>query len=236
MKSDMKLIQSTFFCLGIFFLTSGTWAQEASVVSVRTMQLGGDGMPELFVRVANEKEPVKLSWLTTQPTEPMQVLHDGNLKLLSQAPNAEGKMITQVAKSMVLPPSSKEVLLLAWNDGSEVKYVMIQDQFLNAKFNDWLVINASVSPVALKVGDDQKPIRVDAGKSLVFSPKIVEGKGVEVIAQTLRKGEMKTFLSSYWPAFAKQRTMIIFYDDGEKMRARRISDRFLVKKEETKEP
>lgn len=188
-------------------------------------------MPDLYVRLADAKELSKLTWLASQPTEPIQVIHDGSLKIYRQAADPEGKVALEIAATVKLPGSAGEVLLLVWESKGDAKYVAIKDQFLDAGFNDWMAINTSRHQVALLAGDGGKPVRVDAGASLIFRPEIKEGKGVKVLAQAVREGEVKTFLSSYWPAFEGQRTLIIFYDDGEKMRARRIGDRFLSKKE-----
>jgi len=211
-------------------MAGSSWAQE-STVSLRTLQLGGEEMPESLVRVPDAKEPVMLTWLTSQPNEPIKVIHNGKLQLFRQAQDPEGGTVLEIMATINIPKSAKEILLLGWSDNKESKYVAIEDQFLDAKFNEWLAINTSVNDVAILAGDDGKPVRVNPGKSVIFRPKIEEGKGVKVFAQTMRKGELKTFLSSYWPAFPGQRTLIIFYDDGDKMRARRIGDRFLVKKE-----
>jgi len=219
------------WCLLACLVGGSALAQDAKM-SLRTMQLGGDEMPETWVQVPDSKEPAKLPWLTTQPTEPIQIVHDGSLKLLRRSTNPEGKEVFEIINTIKLPSSAKEVLLLAWNSNGDAKYVAIEDSFLNAKFNDWLAINTSANTVAVLVGDKDKPVRVNPGKSVIFNPSIQEGKGVKMIAQADRKGEVRTFLSSYWPAFEKQRTIIIFYDDGERMRARRIGDRFLVKKKE----
>ena len=231
MKSNMVKMKRTFCCLLALLLAGGACAQDAPV-SLRLLQLSSDEMPESFVQVADAKEPVKLEWLSSQPTEPIKVMHDGQLKLYRQTQNPEGKTVLEIIKTISLPKSAKEVLLLGWVDGDDSKYVVIEDLFLNAKINDWLAINTSVNDVAILAGDDGKPVRVNPGKSVIFRPRIEENKGVKVFAQTMRKGELKTFLSSYWPAFPGQRTLIIFYDDGDRMRAKRIGDRFLPKKEE----
>lgn len=212
-------------------MAGGASAQDRKI-SLRTLQLGGDEMPESLVQVAGAKEPVMLTWLTSQPNEPIEVVHDGQLKLFRQAQDPEGKTVLEIMKTIRLPTSAKEILLLGWADGEGSKYVAIEDQFLKATFKDWLAINTSANRVAVLAGDDGKPVRVEPGQSVIFHPKIEENKGVKILAQTMRKGELKTFLSSYWPAFPKQRTVIIFYDDGDRMRAKRIGDRFLVKKEE----
>jgi len=223
-----------FWCLWIGLLAVPAGAQEQTV-SVRTLQLGDGEMPESWVRVVNEKQPVKLGWLTSQPTQPLQVIHDGSLKLFRYSVSAEGKVTVDNVTAVSLPGGAREVLLLAWANDGQARYVAIPDQFLKADFNDWIAINTSGNPVALRAGDKgSKLVRVEAGKSVIFKPDIVEGKGVEMVAMASRNGELKTFLSSYWPAFAGQRTMIVFYDDGEKMRARRIGDRFLRLEEEKK--
>ncbi len=215
------------FCL----FTVSSWAQDMAI-SLRTMQLGGNEMPGLYVKKADAREPALLTWCSTQPTNPIQVIHDGSLKLYKQTSDPKGKLGYEVASSVKLPGAEKEVLLLAWESDGKIKYVAIKDQFLNANFNDWLAINTSPNAVAILAGDNAKPVKIEAGKSLVFQPNIEKGKGVEILAQASRKGEVKTFLSTYWPAFEGQRTMIIFYDDGDKMRAKRIGDRFLKKEKE----
>lgn len=222
-------------CLLILLLAGGVWAQE-STISVRTLQLGDGDLPDSWVRVADEKEPVKLSWLNSQPTEPLQVVHDGPLKLFRYAAGADGRMVASDPRSIALPSGATEILLLAWADGGAGKYVAIQDHFLQASFNDWIAINTSSNPVALRVGGKDKPLRVEAGKSLIFKPDIEEGKGVEMVAMAPRDGELKTFLSTYWPAFPGQRTMIVFYGDAERMRAKRIGDRFVRKEERAVTP
>lgn len=227
MKSSMNFISKTYRFLA-FFALIGIASAQAEKVSLRTLQLGGNEMPESWVQVADAKEPVKVTWWTTQPTEPLSVLHEGSLKFYRYGQNAEGKPILEVSEIIKLPPSAKEVLLLGWTTKDGVtKYLAIEDQFLNAKFNDWLAINTSPNPVVFLAGEKNKPLSIGPGKSLIFSPNIQEGKGVKILAQSKRGDEkMKIFFSTYWPAFAKQRTMILFYDDGEKMRARRIGDRF----------
>ena len=231
MKYKTIMMARVFWCFLACLLTGMVAAQDATV-SVRTMQLGGDALPESWVMVKGEKEPVIVDWLTSQPSQPLNVIHDGQLRLLRYSTNAAGERTLEVAKLIKLPVGANEVLLLAWMSDGQERYVVIKDHFLKAKFNDWLVINTSSNPVALLAGEKAKPLRLDAGKSAVFQPNIQEGKGVKILAQAQRNEEVRTFLSSYWPAFPGQRTMIIFYDDGEKMRARRIGDRFLPKKKE----
>lgn len=217
--------------LGLGFLSL-----HAAELSLRTLQLGGGEMPEMWVMDAKEEKPAKVPWLTSQPTQPMRVIQDGALKLFRLTVNAQGKPVIDNIQAVALPTGAKEILLLGQVNDGKASYVAIEDRFLNAKFNDWIAINTSSIPVAVRCGDKtNKPVRVDPGKSLIFTPKIEENKGVEMVAMAPRDGELKTFLSSYWPAFPGQRTMIIFYHDGEKMRGRRIGDRF-VKLEEPKGP
>ena len=211
------------------FLMAGSALSQDTQISLRTLQLGGDEMPESWVRSAGEKSNlVTLAWLSSQPTTPVKVTHDGQLKIFRYVTNDKGEKVPGVADIIHLPAAAKEVLLLGWEKDDKAKYVAIKDQFLNAKFNNWLAINASENRTAILAGDKGEPVLVEPGKSVIFQPDIQEGKGVKIIAKTQRKGELKTFLSSYWPAFPGQRTLIIFYDDGDRMRAKRIGDRFIA--------
>lgn len=212
-------------------LLAGAAPAEETIVSTRLLQLGGGEMPDTWVRVAKEKEPVKLVWLTTQPTEPLRVAHDGQLKLFRYSKGENGTMAVDDVRVVPLPAAAKEILLLGWESDGKTKYVALGDHFLQAKFDDWIAINTSSHTVALRAGSQSDPVRVGPGKSVIFQPKIEQGKGVEMIAVTQENGKTKTFLSTYWPAFAGQRTMIVFFDDGERMRAKRIGDRFVRKEE-----
>lgn len=207
-----------------------TGAATAQTLSLRTLQLGGGEMPEAWVHGAEEDKPVKVEWLTSQPTQPVLVKHTGTLKFFKWSKNGEGKLEVSDIQSIAFPSGAKEILLLGQMIEGEAKYIALEDRFLNAKFNDWMAINTSIHPVAVRCGDkSSKPVKVNAGKSVLFKPDIEENKGVEMVAMAQRNGELKTFHSTYWPAFKGQRTVIIFYDDGEKMRARRIGDRFIKK-------
>lgn len=230
MKSNMITPKKLFRYLLAFLMTAELFAQDATI-SLRTLQLGEGEMPVAFVRVAGEKEPVMLSWLNTQPNEPINVIQAGELILFRQTQNPKGETVMEIMNTIQLPKSAKEILLLGLGGGKDTRYIAIEDKFLNAAFDDWLAINASVNDVAILAGDDGKPVRIDPGKSLIFRPNIEQGKGVKIIGQTMRNEKLKTFLSSYWPSFPGQRTLMIFYDDGDRMRAKRIGDRFLVKEE-----
>jgi hypothetical protein len=235
MKSDremtIKACRWLSAWMAVWLLPGIAWAQ-VSIISVRTLQLAAGELPDSWVMVADEKEPVKLAWLTSQPTEPLRVVLDkGKLKLFRYALGQDGKMAVDDVRVIPLPEAATEVLLLGWASDGKGKYVAIKDHFLQAKFDDWIAINTSPHPVAVRAGRKSDPVRVDPGKSVVFRPEIEEGKGVAMIAQAPYKGKLKTFLSTYWPAFAGQRTMIVFFDDGERMRAKRIGDRFVRKEE-----
>jgi len=224
-----KVFVSTLFCCW----AAGALAQN-SVLSLRTILLDGSKMPESYIRVVDEDgiSLEKVPWPDTQPSEPLRVMHDGTLKLLRSSKDPDGKEVLEVLREIKLPGSAEEVLLLGTSDSGEDHYVAIEDIFLKAKFNDWLAVNSGPQPVILMVGDKGKPIKVEAESSRIFRPQIEELTGVKIIAQAEYRGEMRTFLSTYWPAFSKQRTMVIFFRDGERMRGRRISDRFIRKPEE----
>jgi len=202
---------------------------EESVVSLRTLLLGGE-ISESWVRVAGagNSRLVKLPWPENQPSEPLKVIHDGSLKIFRSVKGAAGgKADGEVPHDVDLPDKAKEVLLLGMVDAGKIRFVAIEDTFMEAKFNDWLAINVSEQPVEITVGNMENPVRIDAGASITFQPGMEEGKGGKVNAQFMYRGEMRTFLSTYWAAVSGERAIIIFIQYGERIRVHRIGDKFI---------
>ena len=48
-----------------------------------------------------------------------------------------------------------------------------------------------------------------------------------VPAQTPFDGEAKTFFSTYWPVYPDKRAVVLFVDDGKRIRVKRISDKLV---------
>lgn len=215
---------TTWFSVSFFLLLGGVLA-SAEGLAVRCLALRSGEASEVYLRGAKGHE--KLDFSATQPGAVVQALVANPLPLYRMGVDGEGKEEFVVAHKVKVPVGARGILLLGLTSGKETRYVAIEDDFGSARFSDWLLINTSARPVAFKVGGKAKPILVAPGKSVKYKIKAEEGKGAAVLAQAPFDGKSKTFFSTYWPVHPGKRTIVLFADDGEKIRVKRISDKLV---------
>jgi hypothetical protein len=200
-------------------------AQERTL-EVRTLAMTSGDMPELLLRTAGE--PAILEWSHRQPGQGLTVLHANPLPLYRREVNEDGKEKLVAVTKVALPANVRGVLLLGWTSDGKTRCVAIDDHLATAQFNDWLLINAATRPVAFGVGDTNKPAIVKPGDSVRYRVPAQRGKGATVRAQLpVEGGRAKTFYSTFWPIYPDKRALVIFVDDGDKVRVKRISDKLL---------
>jgi hypothetical protein len=198
-------------------------SEDAPLLAVRTLALRAERLPEVYVKAGESYAP--LSFSDVQPGEMVSVLRADPLPLFKRLNGPAGEEIFALAQKVAVPAGAKGILLLGWISGDEAKYAAIADHFGNASFNDWLMINISRMPVAFKVGESLEPLVIPPGSSREMRVNAQKGKGVPVVAQAAIGGRPKTFFSTYWPVHPDKRTLILFFDDGTKIRVKRISDK-----------
>jgi len=203
-------------------LVGGTPA-SAQTISVRTLALRSGEMPEVYLKGPEEYFPLQFS--AAQPSQPVRALAANPLPLYTSKMDDEGDQAFVAAHKLKIPAGAKGILLVAWNTGDEARYVAIKDDFGSARYNDWLLINAATRPVAFMVGKSAKAMVVAPGTSTTHRISAKKGEGAAVLAQAPIDGEAKTFYSTYWPVYADKRTVVLFVDDGPKIRVKRISDK-----------
>lgn len=203
-------------------LSLGT-AASSQTLGVRSLALRSGEMPEVYLK--GPKDYALLEFSSVQPGELLQSLRANPLPLYTKAMNDEGEEAFTVASKVKLPAGAKGVLIMGWSAGGETRYVAIEDDFRAARFNDWLLINAATRPVAFTVGEKAKPVMLAPGGSVTHRVGAERGKGTAVLAQAPIRGQTRTFFSTYWPVFPDKRTVVLFVDDGEKIRVKRISDK-----------
>jgi hypothetical protein len=191
-------------------------------LTVRAMALRPGDLPAVHLKGLKDHLPLEFS--AVQPGEPVRALAANPLPLYHGKTDAKGNPSWVVAHQVTIPKGAKGILLLGWNDGAETRYSAIEDNFQGARYNDWLLINASSKPVAFSVGDDAKPVAVTAGTSITHHISARHGAGAPVTALTPIDGQTKVFYSTYWPVRQDRRTVVLFADDGQRILVRRIAD------------
>ncbi len=205
----------------VFLAASGV-AQQ-SMISVRPMALQAGEMPEIHLMGENGRQPVTFS--AAQPGEPILARTATPLPLYESRTDPEGNREWVVSQRVRIPAGAREILLLGWPSGDGARYIAIADDFSQARFNDWLLINASSRSVAFAAGEEARPVVVRPGNSDTHRFNLRENEGVAVRAYTPVNDEPTVFYSTYWPVRQDRRSVILFADDGERILVRRIADR-----------
>ena len=216
----------------VLTLTLGTCALGQEL-NLRTLALKKGEMPEIFVKAAKKDEIAhKLDWPARQPSELVKVPAAGSIAMLTREVDGEGAETFKAAQQVEVPAGANGVLLLGWKEGDNTRIVALKDEFVGARFNDWLLVNSTAKPIAFRAGEGSKTLVVRPGSSETYKLDGNAERGAEVLVQTPEDGEAKTIYSTYWPVREGRRAIVLFIDDGKKIRVKRISDHLLPPKPE----
>jgi len=104
--------------------------------------------------------------------------------------------------------------------------LVIPYNILQNDSNKWLVVNTSSKSVVLQVGGiDGEKLVIESNENRGWSIDVEPEKGFAVTART--NCDDKTFYSTYWRLREQERSIVIFSQEGNKMKLTRISDHFL---------
>jgi len=198
------------------------WLDAQETIAVRTLALRAGDMPEVHLR--GVKDHVALEFSAVQPGQTLRALAANPLPLYRKETDSRGKEAWVVSHNVKIPAAAKGILLLALPDGDQSRFLAIKDDFAGARYNDWLLINASSKPVAFAVGEKAKPVLIASGTSTTHRVSAARGQGTAVLAQAPIDDKPTVFYSTYWPVYDDRRTVVLFADSGPKILVKRISD------------
>jgi hypothetical protein len=232
----MKISLMHYFFVALS-LIAATHCGAQTKVNLRTLALQSGEMPEWYVEAVQEKsagktELTELAWSSKQPSASITVTVEEQLFIYSKAVDERGNEAPRLVRRVTLPEGASEVLLVALiADDSRIGLRAVTDTFMEAGFNDWMVINLARQGVALRFGKDSKPIIVNPGGIEKYTIPAESGTGIQLLAKAQLHGELKTIYSTYWPVFGGQRSIVIFFNLGDRIRARRVIDPFRGEKD-----
>lgn len=219
--SPPTMIRQALAVISVPLLLCG-WLGAQETIAVRTLALGTGEMPEVYMR--GVKEHVALEFSTVQPGEMLRAMAASPLPLFLKETDARGNEAWIVAQNVNVPAGAKGILLLALPDGDQTRFLAIKDDFAGARYNDWLLINASSKPISFAVGEGAKPVLIASGSSTTHRVSAPAGQGTVVLAQAPIDDKPTVFYSTYWPVYDDRRTVVLFADSGPKILVKRISD------------
>lgn len=224
----MKRLFSITACM--LLLGAALPGQRTIPVSIRTLALGpGITKSENYVKTSEGYE--LLVFLSRHPGQLIDTQPDeAGLPIFKKAIEA-GQEIFAVANRIKLPGGASSVLLLGWGNPGNERYLPVDDKFMNAGYNDWLMINTTPKPIGFRIGKDEKPFFIKPNEINTFKVASQEDKGAAVLGRAEMNGEIRTFYSTYWPIRSGERSIVIFVEDNDRIRVKKISDALLKEKE-----
>lgn len=204
-------------------------AGAAQQVSIRTMALSAIESDPLFFAASGDEKWVPIGWSQRQPSKPIVTfVQDGVLFLFSKKQAPSGKDVHEVAHRVKAPPGASEILLFAWMSGGKLFLHPITDDYLGKRHDRWLLVNVSSKDIAFRVGSESKPVMVKSKASELCTINVGENEGAAILGQARIRGtEPRLFYSSYFPVKSGRRTIVIFTDEGDKIRTKLVADHFL---------
>lgn len=205
-------------------------------MDVRTLALGAaKNVPERFLLTEDGYQ--KMSFSNRQASEIIKAYRSESLPLFVKAIAPDAKSEYSIAEQVKLPQNSKSILLLCWaTQEGKLRYYPINDSIIGAKYNDWLMINTTSKPVGFYIGKNKKPVVIKPKNIKNYKVTAEKGKGVPVIGRAQFNGEMKTFYSTYWKLRENERSIIIFTEVGNKIKATNIGDQLVKPKDDAPQP
>lgn len=208
----------------------------AREINMRTLALAQEGdLPKRYIRVGEEYVELLFSYI--EPGKVMPAFAgESSLPLYESFKGEKGEVSFKMVKEVNLPAGAKGILLLGWMSPEGPRYLAVDDDFISAKYDRWLLINAASKDVAFRIGEDNKPIMLKANSVQNYQLTAPEGSGVAVVGQVKWGEQVKTFYSTYWPVKAGERGIVIFfYHKGERIALRKITDVLFKPEEKTQE-
>jgi hypothetical protein len=219
MKFKIPILLASLLLRGSLAFAQSPDAPE--FLQLRTLLIPRQEPRVVFVAGDGKWEALRISPL--QPSPPQKVRNLNPLPVYNALPT-DGAEAPVPSASVPLPGGTTDILLLCVPNGTADRYVAVADDIRNAKASDWRLINASSSPIALRIGDADEPFILPANSQRSYNIRDALGQGASVTAAARIEGETRTFYSTYWPLHEDKRALVLFVQDGERIQVRLITE------------
>lgn len=219
--------------LCLYLLCHSLSGQTTAKVGIRTLALDPSiSNAEKYVKTEEGYE--LLVFLSRHPGELIDAQIGENILPVFEKVQVPGKGLTfQVAHQIKLPGEAKTVLLLGWGSAGNERFLPVNDKILDANYNNWLMINTTSKTVGFQIGKGEKPFVLDPNSIDIRKVTTPANEGAAVLGRARLDDKVKTFYSTYWPIRSGERSIVIFVEQNDRIRVRKISDALLDKKPDT---
>lgn len=215
------------FCINLLVASIGLAACStvlvAETIDVRTLLVGeGHRAPERYLKKQGSYQ--LLTFLQRQPSSLVRAEIAEGLPLYEKVDVAGKPSEYRIIDIVKLPEAAKAVLILALSVDDEYSYVALDDEYFNASYDRWLLINTTPKALFFKVGSLKEAIQVEPYGKKIQEFELPDSGGVPVLGRAVFDGKEKTFYSTYWPVRPSERPFVVFTEKGNRIRVSKISD------------
>lgn len=195
---------------------------EPPKLALRALALGPLGEEQLWLKDGEAYVPLEFS--NFQPSAAQGANLASPLPVFRGPLDPQGKPSSSKPFSVAIPANATRVLLLAWPTAEGTGFQAVPDNFSAAGPADWLLVNTTRHPLVFQLGAEARPLRIQAAQHVVHRVTTTLGEGAAVKVAMPDEDQWKVIYSTYWPVDARQRSIVLFVDDGRKIRVKLILD------------
>ncbi|HKK19590.1 MAG TPA: hypothetical protein VJ952_13005 [Opitutales bacterium] len=208
-------------CLGLAWLWIGNSSLTADTLGVRSLGFGADNKTmKPYLEVGGRYH--LLAFPQSQPDRITYVNHDVTMPLYDKTVNSDGTHSYKIIETVKLPEDARSILLLRLDAKSAGKYLVIDDMFLEADYSDWLMINTTSKPIDIEVAEENYRIKPKSNK--ICKTGTPAGEAASITGLVKWEDQLRKFYSTYWPVRKGERSIVIFSEQGNRIRIKRIAD------------
>ena len=198
--------------------TSSAQASQAEMprVQFRTLALQRFAKEDVFYKTNTGFAKLPLDYFRPSPKEMAVLLPNGSFPIFEKTETAELGVQYVLKDRIALPAGSRRILILAAQTADKIALKAVADN-LSSNGNDWLYINVTRSPIAVQLGDKNKPFPVLPGESVFNRADVVVGEGVPIRVVAKIDDDWEKIYARFWPVYAGQRCMVIFLENEGKI-------------------
>ncbi|HAV13082.1 MAG TPA: hypothetical protein DCX06_06270 [Opitutae bacterium] len=226
----MKLKKYLFCLLSSTALTLAAHSQSAEPsggasgeIRLRTLGLSNMAETKIYYQTGGSFEVLPITYFRPSASFTASISEDGALPLFTRDIDSEGGYLYNVHSSVSFPADSRQIIVFASSNGEQVGFRAVADN-LSSNARDWLYINTTQTPIAVQLGEANKPVALPPGQSVAHKAEVQEGSGAAIRVAVYEESGWKRIYSRFWPIYENQRSMVIFVEQAGKIRVYNLFD------------
>jgi hypothetical protein len=206
----------------ILLLTQPASAQSTNAtggetIQLRTLSMEKITVSDIYYQKQNSYEKLPIAYFRPSPSMPVTIDEDRTLTFFERAENPEGGYLYTIQSQTKVPADSRQIILFATTVDEQIYFKAVSDN-LSSDARDWLYINTTDTPIAVQLGEANKPVGLAPGQSTSHRAEVEAGSGAAIRVAVYKEDGWKRIYSRFWPIYEGQRSMVVFVEEAGKIK------------------